>query len=109
MGKAGVIANNLFKFNFDKNLISPTYLFYCLKTERFKRFVERTAFGATMPALSFKKMNDFAIPIPPLELQQRFAAIVESVEQQKVAQRAHLMELDTLFAALQQRAFGGEL
>ena len=53
--------------------------------------------------------SNLQIPLPPLELQQRFAAIVESVEQQKAAQRAHLEELDTLFACLQQRAFAGEL
>ena len=39
----------------------------------------------------------------------RFAAIVESVEQQKASQRAHLAELDTLFASLQSRAFRGDL
>ena len=49
------------------------------------------------------------IPIPPLDLQHRFAAIVESVEHQKASQRAHLAELDTLFASLQSRAFRGDL
>lgn len=47
--------------------------------------------------------------IPPLPLQHRFASIVESVEKQKNRMRAHLAELDTLFAALQSRAFNGEL
>jgi type I restriction enzyme S subunit len=40
---------------------------------------------------------------------RNLAAIVESVERQKAAQRAHLAELDALFAALQHRAFRGEL
>lgn len=34
---------------------------------------------------------------------------VESVEKQKAQQRAHLDELDALFASLQSRAFNGEL
>ena len=46
-------------------------------------------------------------PIPSLDLQRRFAAIVESVEQQKASQRTHMAELDTLFASLQARAFRG--
>ena len=46
---------------------------------------------------------------PPLDLQHRYAAIVEAIEQQKVTQRAHLTELDTLFASLQSRAFRGDL
>jgi type I restriction enzyme S subunit len=46
---------------------------------------------------------------PPLALQRRFAAIVESIELQKTRQRAHLAELDALFVSLQHRAFNGEL
>jgi type I restriction enzyme S subunit len=49
------------------------------------------------------------IPLPPIALQRRFAAIVESVELQKTRMRAHLAELDALFASLQVRAFKGEL
>ncbi len=37
------------------------------------------------------------------------AAIVESVERQKARMRAHLAELDALFASLQSRAFSGTL
>ena len=48
-------------------------------------------------------------PVPPVDLQHRFAAIAESVERQKTSQRAHLAELDTLFASLQSRAFRGDL
>jgi len=47
--------------------------------------------------------------VPPLDLQDRFTTIVESVEHQKTRFRAHLAELDTLFASLQHRAFNGEL
>ena len=47
--------------------------------------------------------------VPPLPLQRRFATIVESVEQQKTRLRAHLAELDILFASLQDRAFKGAL
>ncbi len=47
--------------------------------------------------------------LPPLPLQRRFATIVESVEQQKTRLRAHLTELDILFASLQDRAFKGAL
>jgi type I restriction enzyme S subunit len=49
------------------------------------------------------------ILLPPLSLQRRFAAIVDSVERQKARMRAHLAELDALFASLQSRAFNGEL
>ena len=59
--------------------------------------------------VSKSAFSAISIPIPPTSLQSRFAAIVESVEQQKARQRAHLAELDTLFASLQSRAFRGDL
>ena len=47
-------------------------------------------------------MAGVQVPIPPRPLQQRFATIVESIEQQKARMRSHLEELDTLYASLQQ-------
>lgn len=54
-------------------------------------------------------MKKFNLILPPLNLQHRFATIVQSIEAQKSRLRAHLAELDTLFASLQHRAFNGEL
>jgi type I restriction enzyme S subunit len=65
--------------------------------------------GSAQPKLNQKNLNRILIPTPPLDLQQRFARIVESIEQQKARMRCHLDELDTLFASLQSRAFNGEL
>jgi type I restriction enzyme S subunit len=56
-----------------------------------------------------KVLSGIKFPNPPLDLQRRFATIVEAVEKQKDRLRAHLAELDTLFASLQHRAFNGEL
>jgi len=49
------------------------------------------------------------ILVPPLDLQTRFASVVESIDKQKTQLKAHLAELDTLFASLQSRAFSGKL
>ena len=54
-------------------------------------------------------LNSVTFPLPPLSLQRRFASIVEAAERQKARLRAHLDELDALFASLQSRAFNGEL
>ena len=65
--------------------------------------------GQTRGRISLGRLKELQIHLPPMELQLRFAAIVRSVEQQKARQRAHLSELDTLFASLQSRAFRGDL
>ena len=54
-------------------------------------------------------LNRMPILVPPLDLQHRFATVVESIEEQKASQRSHMAELDTLFASLQSRAFRGDL
>lgn len=108
-GKSGVIANNLFKLNFNKSEVLPTYLYHCLNTNRFKAFIEQNAFGAAMPALNFKMMNDYPIAIPPSELQYRFKTLIDKIESQKTLFHFQITELDNLFASLQHRAFRGEL
>ena len=62
-----------------------------------------------MTTIDQQALSSVEVVVPPGSLQSRFAAIVESVEQQKASQRAHLSELDTLFASLQSRAFRGNL
>ena len=82
---------------------------YFLEHPLAHRYLERSAKGAIMAGLNMGIIKALPIPVPPLDLQHRFAAIVESAEQQKTRQRAHLAELDTLFASLQSRAFRGDL
>ena len=89
--------------------IDREYLRALLASPFYQRHVLNLAGGAAQPNISGKQLESAEIPLPPLPLQQKFAAIVESVERQKAAQRAHLAELDALFAALQHRAFRGEL
>ena len=83
----------------------PRFVFYF-----FKRFpIAHYEASVANPSLNRNNLHPVKVCWPPLPLQQKFAAIVESVEHQKVVQRAHLAALDALFAALQHRAFRGEL
>ena len=83
------------------------YMFHVLSNQ--VSYLAGRGVGGTQPNISQGIVKALAIPLPPLSLQRRFANIVESVDRQKARQRAHLAELDTLFASLQSRAFRGEL
>lgn len=89
----------------------PIFMWQQLIVPHLRKHIQSFAGGAagSMPNISKAKLRDIQVIKPPLPLQQKFAAIVESIERQKTAQRAHLAELDALFAALQHRAFRGEL
>ena len=92
----------------DKRM-SADFFHSLLSTGALYREFSKKAAGAVVKNLNTKLVSQILVPVPPLDLQHRFAAIVESVEQQKASQRTHLAELDTLFACLQSRAFRGDL
>ncbi|MEI6606901.1 MAG: restriction endonuclease subunit S [Verrucomicrobiota bacterium] len=94
----------------DRSQVEPEYLQSTWSTAKVRKQIDA---GARTTNGTYKVnqalLGSIEFPLPPLDVQQKFAAIVESIERQKTAQRGHLAELEALFAALQHRAFRGEL
>jgi len=65
--------------------------------------------GGNQKFVSLDILRNFNIPLPPFELQQEFAALVQKVDALKSKQQESAKELDNLFNSLMQRAFKGEL
>ena len=89
--------------------LAADYLHGVLSHERVKRILTGRSRGIRQANISNNDIKQLQVQLPPLYLQRRFTTIVKSVEQQKSRLHTHLVELDTLFASLQQRAFDGEL
>ena len=90
--------------------LAAAYLQNVWRTSRVRRQIERGARTTNgTHKVNQRLLSSIVFPVPPADLQLRFAAIVESIEEQRASQRAHLGELDTLFASLQSRAFRGDL
>ena len=53
--------------------------------------------GAAITRLTIKKIEGIEIPLPPLSLQQEFAAKIEAIEAMKAKARQSLKEAETLF------------
>ena len=106
----GVMNQALLKITLDESRMLNVFFSGLWRSEPFERQVLGMTHGTGMKNMkSMSELKSIKFPVPPLGFQHRFAAIVESVEQQKASQRAHLAELDTLFASLQSRAFRGDL
>ena len=105
----GVNAIDILILTPDQHVAHPVYLSNYFNSAGGKRMVLGAQRGQIQKHLNVGSLRSAPIPLPPLDLQCRFSAIVESVECQKASQRAHLDELDTLFASLQFRAFRGDL
>lgn len=71
--------------------------------------LKRFSKGTNTKYLTMSILNRMPILVPKLDLQLKFATIVESIEQQRAILHAQLAELDNLFASLQSRAFRGDL
>ena len=91
------------------DVVNPMFLNLQLRSVPMRALLKSKSKTATMTTIDQKALSSVDVVVPPIGLQSRFAAVVESVEQQKASQRAHLAELDTLFASLQSRAFRGDL
>ncbi len=89
------------------NIAVPVFLEIVLRSKRAELL--KRAPQTARANLNLEILKPIPIILPPHDLQQRFAAIVESIEEQKVRMRSHLAELENLFTLLQQCAFKGEL
>ena len=105
-----IIGSNLIRLTLNPGAMLPVY-FTCLYTFCGERLpgLRTSGDNKSYSFLNTTRLKSLVVPLPPLNLQHRFAAIVQSVEQQWASQRGHLAELDILFASLQARAFRGDL
>ena len=91
------------------DVVNPIFLNLQLRSVPMRALLKSKSKTATMTTIDQQALSSVEVVVPPGSLQSRFAAIGESVEHQKARQRAHLADLDTLFASLQSRAFRGDL
>jgi len=102
--------NHLIRARFDESIILPLFACTYLNSGSGSRHLKRA--GKTTSGLntiSVSQVRQTPIPLPPIELQRKYTDAAELIEKQKSKMRTHLAELDALFAALQSRAFRGEL
>lgn len=90
-------------FKVKSELINPVFLKYCYRVNETMYKVES---ASAQPNLLLSKINATSIYVPPIELQNQFAAFVEQTEKTKTATSQSLQKLETLKKALMQEYFG---
>lgn len=107
--RMGIINQALLKLSLDSSKMNNTYFKYLFRTEKIQDIlfgVSRGSGISNFPPMSVIKEIGFITP--PIELQNQFAEIVESIERQKALLNEGLIELENNFNSLMQRAFKGE-
>ena len=88
-----------------KQDIDKVYVFGLLSGAYFKKYTQGEKTGSTISNVSLKSMRNFQVPLPPLPLQQAFAARITQIEQQKLAVQKAITDLETLLASRMQYWF----
>lgn len=89
--------------------MDPSYLGGLLASPTGQRWLLGNRVEAARANISLSDLRQLEVPVPPLELQHHFAALVGSVELLRKTQVASSSRLDSLRRTLQDRAFRGEL
>ena len=101
-----IFAGYLIRYKLNLSLANPRYLFWYTKLDDYQKWVKLNQSGAAQPGINAKKYGSLKIPVPPIALQNQFAAFVERVDQQKQTVQQSLEMLELMKKALMQEYFG---
>jgi type I restriction enzyme, S subunit len=88
----------------NKNL-NPLFLSHFIAQPTFQTIVISRNSGATRQAFNFQQIKNFNIYLPPIELQNKFAAIVNQTKDIKQKMQESLNEMNNYFNSSMQRYF----
>lgn len=87
--------------------VSPLFLYGLFKLTR--QYIQSQASKGMKKILTKGDFEQITMIKPPFDRQQQFAVVTEKIERIKVSYRYALTDLETLYAALSQSAFKGEM
>lgn len=87
--------------------INNVFGMFCLSYS--KSFMYRMASTTTVPYMNKTICNSIPVILPPLDIQNQFAAIAQKIETLKQQQEQQLLEMEALYASVSHAAFSGTL
>ena len=93
-------------FRPNKTKCISAYVLYAILSDHVKRQADEKNVGATVPHVNVADAKQFDVVLPPLSIQNQFAAFVERVDQQKQTVQQSLEKLEVMKKALMQEYFG---
>lgn len=106
---SGIITQDVIRIRPNLRKINPSYVSGYLNSIYGIRMIREITVEATRARFGLRDFKAQDIPLPPVELQNQFAAIVKKGEDLKSRYRQNLADLETLYSALSQKAFKDEL
>lgn len=102
--------NHVFRVRLKSDEVDPVYLNWHVGSPYGKSYFLRMAKQTTgIASINSSQLKAFPVKIPRREEQKRFAESIREIEHLRAAIRRSHEELEALFAAMQHRAFRGEV
>lgn len=90
----------------NRDIMNGHFLCGVLNNNEMYSDIRRNMGGAAITRLTIAKLNTIQIIVPPLNLQNQFAAFLEQTNKSKFAVKQVLAKAETLKKALMQEYFG---
>lgn len=100
IGKAGIIANNMFRVIPTVSYLDRKYLYFYLKTPSVYSYLRGGQSSSTMPAITFGLMSSLDIKIPPLPTQKKIAHILSTLDDKIELNRKMNQTLEAMASAI---------
>ena len=91
---------------YQRDKLNGTFLKEQLRSDTIQRKLMKGVKGITVKHLHLNVISEIPVIVPPLDLQERFAAFVEQSDKSKLAIQNSVDKLETLKAACMQAYFG---
>lgn len=102
-----VFESNMMRFHMDEKKVNAVYVTEVLCTEDiYRQILRRAKKSVNQASINQEDVKSLEILVPPLSLQNQFAAFVERVDQQKQTVQQSLDKLELMKKALMQEYFG---
>ena len=101
-----IFAGYLIRYKLNQEIINPRYLYWYTRLDEYWNWVKLNQSGAAQPGINAKKYGSLQVPVPPMELQEQFAAFVKQTDKSKFEIQKSLEKLETLKKSLMQKYFG---
>ena len=101
-----IFAGYLIRYKLNQQLINPRYLYWYTRLDEYWNWVKLNQSGAAQPGINAKKYGSLQVPVPPMELQEQFAAFVKQTDKSKFEIQQSLEKLEILKKSLMQQYFG---
>ncbi len=106
-----LLPDTIFNIRYDRDLVSPLFLFYLFNDNNFRLVIQnlRNGAAASMPNISQSKLLNLFIPLPDISEQKHFEEIVLKIYENNKIIQTSLNDATSLYQSILQRAFSGKL